>query len=336
MTPTQMKAVVLTPHGQALQDVKTLAPEPDEVLIQVKAASLNRADLLSVKRGVDQHNAERLKSHPGMPSILGNECAGIVAEVGAAVIAIKVGDRVMGTAFASHAEYAIASPGNLHIIPEGMTYQDAACLPVALVAMHDAIVTAGRLNAGDSVLIQGASSAVGLIGLQVARQMGAGAVFGTSTTAEKRAQLGRYGADYAIDSSEPTWPEDVVAKTGGVGVNLIIDQIAGKTVLGSLHAAAQGARFVNVGRLGGERGEFDFESHAFKRISYIGVTFRTRPADEAQAAIRRMWDDLAPAVADGNLTLPIDRAFSLNDADAAYRYMDSNHYFGKIVLTMGG
>jgi NADPH2:quinone reductase len=215
-----------------------------------------------------------------------------------------------------------------------MSYEQAATLPVALQTMHNAVVTAGRMAPGEAVMIQGASSGVGLMGLQIAKRMGAGLVIGTSTNAERRARLKDFGADLAIDTRDAGWPDRVLEATGGKGVNLIVDQISGGVANGNLKAAAVLGRIVNVGRLGGNKAEFDFDLHAMKRVDYIGVTFRTRSAEEVREIVRRMRADLWADVAEGRLSLPIDRTFALADVSAAVAHMRANAHFGKVLLKM--
>jgi NADPH:quinone reductase len=215
-----------------------------------------------------------------------------------------------------------------------MSFEEAAVLPVALQTMHDALVTHGRVQPGDAVLIQGASSGVGLMGLQVAKLMGATLVIGTSSTPSRRERLHSHGADLTLDSSTDHWPQRVLDTTGGRGVGLIVDMLAGRVANQNLQAAAVGARIVNVGRLAGMRGEFDFDLHALKRIQYIGVTFRTRTVPEVREIVERMKADLWPALQAGKLALPIDRVFNFDDAAQALSHMGSNSHFGKIALSL--
>jgi NADPH2:quinone reductase len=184
------------------------------------------------------------------------------------------------------------------------------------------------------VLIQGASSGVGLMGLQIAKLMGASTVIGTSTNAARRARLAEYGADLALDSQDPAWPDAAKTATGGKGVDLIVDQVSAGVANQNMQAAAILGRIVNVGRLGGMKGEFDFDLHALKRIDYIGVTFRTRSPEEVREINRLMRADLWPAVETGRLSLPIDRIFPLGQVVDALAHMRANAHFGKIVLTM--
>jgi NADPH2:quinone reductase len=233
-----------------------------------------------------------------------------------------------------YAEYAVTDWGRVLPMPAPMSFEQASTLPVALSTLHNALITAGRLRPGESVLIQGASSGVGLMGLQIARLVGAGIVIGSSTNDARRARLNEFGADLAIDTRDAAWPEAVLEATRGRGVDLVVDMLSGPLVSQTMRATALLGRIVNVGRLAGTRAEFDFDLHALRRIDYIGVTFRTRTIDEVREIGRRMRADLWQAVSAGRLSLPIDRRFPLDAAAEAQRHMRENRHFGKIVLTV--
>ena len=164
--------------------------------------------------------------------------------------------------------------------------------------------------------------------------MGAALVMGTSTNAARRARLKEFGCDVAIDTSDAKWPEQVKNATGGKGVDLIVDMVSGGVANQNLEAAALLGRIVNVGRLGGMKGEFNFDLHALKRIDYIGVTFRTRTIEEVREINRLMRADLWAAIESGRLALPIDRTFPLDRIAEALAVMRANQHFGKIVVTM--
>lgn len=324
---TMMKAAIRDDAGLAFTTLARPVPGPDDVLVRVRAVALNRADL-GILAG---HMHGKIG---GAGTVLGMEWAGEVVETGTRVTGHAPGDRVMGAGHAAFAEYTLGDRGRVHAIPAGLSFEQAATLPVALQTMHDAIVTNGRLKRGESVLIQGASSGVGLMAMQIAKHLGAGLVIGSSTNAERRARLVEFGADLAVDSSDPGWPEQARQATGGRGVDLTIDQLSGATVNASMAAAAVLGRIVNVGRLAGMKAEFDFDLHALKRIDYIGVTFRTRSIEETREIGDRMWADLAPAVADGSLSLPISATFPYERLGDAYAMMRANRHFGKIVVTL--
>lgn len=322
-----MRAIVPSPDGPVLRDLPRPAPGPDEVMARVAAAALNRIDLTMLNGGT--HGA---LGGAGAP--LGLEWAGEVVEVGARVTRWRVGDRVMAAGAGALAEFAIAHEGRLYAAPPGRSFQEAAALPVALQTMHDAIATHGALVPGQSILIQGASSGAGLMGLQVAKALGAGLVIGSSTTPERRARLAKFGADLAIDSRATDWVAQVTEATGGRGVDLLIDHVAGPLMNQNLQATRIGGRIVNVGRLAGSRGEFDFDLHALRRITYVGVTFRTRSAAEVEEITARAVSALGSAVELGILRLPIDSVYPLEAAADAFEHMRQNAHFGKIVIAV--
>ena len=322
-----MKAAVVTASGVQVQDVPEPKPGPQQVLIRVRAAGLNRADL-AVAAG-HAHGAIG-----GAGTNVGRDIAGEVVAVGAEVPGgIAPGMRVMASGAAGYAEYALADWGRVFPVPDAnMGWVQAATLPIALQTMHDAVVTNGGLQRGESILIQGASSGVGLMGMQIAKLMGAKQVLGTSRNPAWRAKLAEFGCDLAIDTSDDAWPDRVLEATGGRGVEVIIDQVSASVANGNLKCCAILGRIVNVGRLGGFTGEFDFDLHAARRIKYIGVTFRTRSVEEVREIVRRTRADLWGAVESGWLRLPIDRTFPLAEAPAALAHMKANQHFGKIVL----
>src|SRR5262249_8560011 len=165
-----------------------------------------------------------------------------------------------------------------------------------------------------------------------AKLRGGGGGMGTAPNGARRARLKEFGADLAVDTGNPAWPDEVLKATDGKGVNLIIDQVSGSVATGNLKATAILGRIVNVGRLGGGKAEFDFDLHAARRITYIRVTHRARSVDELREETRVMWKDLKDAIAAGKLHLPIDKTFPLDQAAAAQAHMKANQHFGKILL----
>ncbi len=302
-----MKAAVFAKQGLELRDVSQPQPKPGEVLVRVRYAGLNRRDLT------------RMPGDDG--TIPGMDWSGERADTGEPVMCMGAG---------GYAEYAAS--GCALPIPRGISLEQAAVLPLALLTMHDALVGNGRLKAGETVLIQGASSGVGLMGLQIAQHLGASLVIGSSRNPAHREKLKAFGADLAVDTSDARWPDAVLAATRGKGVDLVIDQVSGELFNATQKATAIHGRIVNVGRLGGMSAPFDFNLHALRQIDYIGVTFRTRSAEEVREIARRMREDLWPALEAGALRLPIDRVFPLAQAQAAQERMRSNQHFGKIVL----
>jgi NADPH:quinone reductase len=322
-----MKAYVYGANGAEITDVAKPAPKGTQVLVKVHACGLNRADL-----GMTKGHAHG--SAGGVGTVLGMEWAGEIAEVGPDARGFKAGDKVMGSGAAAFAEYTLADHGRMFRTPSNMNFVDAATLPVALATMHNAVVTNGALQPGQSVLIQGASSGVGLMAMQIAKLKGAKLVIGSSTNATRRGRLKEFGADLAVDSSDPGWVEQVLAATNGEGVDLIVDQVSGKVASQNLAATKIKGRIVNVGRLGGTRAEFNFDLHAARRIHYIGVTFRTRTIEEIREIFEEVRNDIWPAVESRKLQLPIDKVFAFGDIGRAFEHMEANRHLGKIVVTL--
>lgn len=317
-----MKAGVASTRGLEVRSVPRPSPSPDQVLVRVMAAGMNRADLGAAKA-----------TDPSLEKPVGMEWAGEVVQLGTNVTNISVGQKVMCSGSGGYAEYAVADHGRtIPIENTSLTMEQAATLPLALLTAHDAVVTHGRLASGESILVQGASSAVGLMCLQIARHMRTGFVAGTSTNEQRRDKLKDFGANLVIDPSDENWPQQVLDATDGNGVDVVIDMVSGNTVNGNMRASSVLGRIVNVGRLGGASTDFDCDLHALKRLDYVGVTFRTRTLEEIREINRRMYADLWPAIVSGELALPVDRAFDLDDGPAAHAYMAANQHFGKIVL----
>ena len=324
----RMRAAVVTADGVKVQDMTRPQPGPEEVLVRVRAATLNRADLGVAAGG--SHGAIG-----GAGTILGLDFAGEVAAVGSGVTGVKVGDRVTASGAGGYAEYAVADAGRVLPVPDrNLSWEQAATLPVALATMHDALVVNGRLAQGESVMILGASSGVGIMGMQIAKFIGASFVVGTSTDAARRGRLKEFGADLAVDTKDPGWADAVLAATGGKGVNLVVDQVSAATINAAMRCTAILGRIVNVGRLGGMKGEFDFDTHATRRIAYIGVTHRTRSREEIRTEYAAMKRDLWDGVQAGRFAIPIDKVFPLEQAVEALAHMKANRHFGKIVLSV--
>ena len=320
-----MRAGIATAEGVAFhKDIPRPTPGAGQILVRVAAAGLNRADL----------GSQRIKDGP--VRVVGQEWAGEVTEVGAGVTNVKKGDHVMCFGRSGgYAEYAVteavwAWPYN----PKEIKIEQAAALPLSLLTAHDALSTRGQLQKGQNVLVQGASSGVGIMTLQVARFMGAANIVGTSRDATKYDHLKQLGATLMVNSNTPGWVDDVMTATGGKGCDVTVDMVSGNTVNDSIKATAILGHMVNVGRLAGGKAEFDFNVHAVRRVNYIGVTFTTRSTQEIGDLVTKMVADIMPAVRAGRIAQPVDRTFKLEDASQALSIMDKNGQFGKIVLTI--
>ncbi len=322
-----MKAFIRTESGVELKNIDIPKPTENEILIRVRASTLNRADLSLV-------DGKAHGSHGGPGTVLGLEWAGDVVKVGASVNTFKPGDRVMCSGLGGFAEYAVTDWRRAFPIPnEQMSYEAASCLPVALRTAHTALTELGQLQKGQSVLVLGASSGVGIMTMQVAKALGAGRVIGTSTKQERRKDLHAFGADFAINSKDQDWSQQILKLTENQGVDLSIDFLAGPLFNDNMRAVKIGGRIVNVGRMAGEFAEVDFDLHSMRRIQYLGMTFRTRSVENVGEIAGRVRNDLWEALQANQLGLPIDIRLPLERAKEAFELMRGNAHFGKIVLT---
>ena len=321
-----MKAVTLGDDGVEIKDLPNPEPTREQVLVKVKSCGLNRSDLLETQGQSFGHTG-------GDTKIIGGEFAGEIVELGEAVEDLKVGDKVMCRGGSGWAEYAVANHKRaIKFNPEQISWEQAASIQGNLQTMHDAIVTNGKFISGQSVFIQGASSGVGIIGLQIAKALGASLVLGSSTNQNKLSKLSSYGADILIDTSKENWLDKVLDVTEGKGVDVLIDMLSGDFVNKNMEATKINGHFINIGRLAGMNGNFNYDLHAKRRLHYVGTTGRTRSVEEnldvARVANKDLWDH----VVDGKIRHVIFKTFRLNEASDALNIMNENKHFGKLVL----
>ena len=325
-----MRAVIITrddsgaPYPQ-VHDVAEVAPGPREVLVRVLAAGMNRADL-SLKTG-----HFRAMTGSGPTGVAGLEMAGEIVGCGADVQGFRLGDRVMAMCSGAQAERVCVDERLLMRVPDGVDVLQAAAWPAALMTAHDALVTNGRLARGDHVLVQAASSVVGIAAVQLARLLGAEQVIGTSTSTDKWERLRALGVTLTVHNG-PTLEAAVREATHGHGVDVVIDHLGAPVLTENMASAAIGARIVSVGRMGGTAGAIDLDLLSLKRLSLVGVTFRTRTIDDVAALISRMLADVAPLLQGRRLHMPIDKVFALEDVAQAHAWMRSRQQFGKVIL----
>jgi len=323
-----MKAAVVTEQGVQYKDAPKPSPKSNEILIKVRAASLNRADL-----AVASGQAHGRVGGPG--TIVGLECAGEVEAVGSDVKDFKPGDRVMSSAAGGFAEYAVTDSGRAHRIPaNNMTYEQAACMPVAVQTMHNALVGAGRLEKGESVLIQGASSGVGLLGMQIAKFLGASIVMGTSTNDGRRARLKEFGCDLALDTRDPKWPDKVKEATGGKGVDVVYDPVGGEVLEKSVRAAAYGARMLVVGFTSGGPSKLMSNHVLIKGLSVLGVRAGETIRRHSPELGRDYTDELPRLAGLGVMRPHISHRFPMERAADAFRALIDRQVVGKAVIEM--
>lgn len=324
-----MRAVVLQRRGDgttlAMVEVAEPSPGPGQVAIAVRAASVNRADLL-------QRAGTYLPDEPPAVQRVGLDAAGEVVAVGDGVARLGVGQRVMAMAAGGLAETVVVDEQMAVPVPAEWSDAEGAAAIVGLMTAHNALVTAGRLTPGEAVLVHGASSGVGTQTVQLARYLGAGEVVATTRSGRADDLLRRLGADHLVDLSREELPAAVRRIRGEAGVDLVIDHVGGPYLPGNVEALAVRGRLVSVGRLGGATGTLDMETLARKRLEIIGVTFRTRTAEEKAAiadGVRRLLEAESAAHA---LRPHIDRVLPWTRVEEAHEVMERNDHLGKIVL----
>ncbi|HEX7956184.1 MAG TPA: NAD(P)H-quinone oxidoreductase [Pyrinomonadaceae bacterium] len=334
MSEEKMLAVRIVSHeGEGrleVCEVERPSARADRVRVRVRAAGLNRADLLQ-KRG-------RYPAPPGAPAdIPGLEFAGEVEQAGDEARAWRAGRRVFGiTAGGAQAEYVVVPESHLAEIPDGLSFEEAAAVPEVFVTAHDALFTQANLRTGERVLVHAVGSGVGTAAAQLARAAGAGAVYGTARTAEKIERAREFGMDEGVVvGDDPRAFADAVSDwTGGAGVNVVLDLVGSSYLDANLEALAPRGRLLLVGTLGGASAALDFRRVMGKRLRIIGTVLRARSVEEKAAAVRRFAAEVVPLFARGLVRPVLDSAFALSEVSAAYARLESNETFGKVVLRM--
>jgi putative PIG3 family NAD(P)H quinone oxidoreductase len=326
-----MKSVYITefggPDNLEIRDVpEPRPPTGTEALVRVRAAGLNRADLLQVA-GHYPPPAGYAAQRPGM------EFAGEVESVGVEVKGWKKGDRAFGiTAGEAQSEHLTIDSSLLARIPENLSFIEAAGVPEVFITAHDAIFTRGRLKKSETLMIHAVGSGVGLAGLQLAREAGA-KVIGTSRTQDKLDRCGEFGLEHGIPVSEPSKLTDRVLEiTDGRGVDVILDLVGGGYFEANLSSLAPKGRLVLVGLTAGREAKFNLGMALQKRATIIGTTLRGRSSSEKSEATQKFVDEVVPLLMSDRVKPNIDRVFAANEAVDAYKYLASNESFGKVIL----
>lgn len=322
-----MRAVVLTGHGGPdvlrVDEVESPVPAPDEVLVDVAATALNRADLL-----------QRMGRYPGPPmavEIPGLEFAGRVSAVGERVGTLAVGDAVMGLVNGgSYAEQLVTHERMALRPPSGLALADAAAIPEVWITAWDALVRQGRLTSGRTAVIHGGGSGVGTAAIQIAKALGATVV--ATASASKTAACRELGADLALDHRVDDFVDGVRELTSGQGADVVLDIVGGEYLDRNLMALRTCGTIVQVGLLGGGEASIALGRLMSKRARLVGTVLRARPLEEKIALSRRFAAEVLPLFETRSLRPVIDRRFSMNDVAEAHRYMESNANFGKILL----
>ena len=323
-----MRAITLSSHG----DPDVLVPAevddpvagPGEVLLDVVATAVNRADVMQRRGSYDPP--------PGASPYPGLECSGRVAELGDGVTGWAVGDEVC--ALLSGGGYAtrVAVPaGQLLPVPAGLSLVEAAALPEVACTVWSNVFQLARLQAGEVLLVHGGTSGIGTLALQLGRRAGA-RVLCTVGSDEKAARAAELGAERAIRYRDEDFVAVVREVTGGAGADVVLDNMGAAYLPRNVDALAVGGRLVVIGLQGGTRGELDLGALLVKRASVHATSLRARPAAEKAAIVAAVREHVWPAVEAGEVRPVVDRVLRLDEAAQAHRVLESSAHIGKIVL----
>jgi len=325
-----MKAIVCEgaggPEVMQLSEVPDPIPGPADLLVRVRAAGVNRADLL-----------QRTGKYPppsGASDILGLELAGEVEAVGAACTRFRPGDRVMALVVGgAYATLAVVPEAHALPVARGTSWADAAAIPEAFVTAWLNLFELAQVTSGESVLVHAGASGVGSAAIQLGVEAACD-VLATAGSDEKRALCRKLGARLAFARDADSFAPEACAATGGDGVHVVLDFGGAPYWAANLEALRIGGRLMLIGFLGGSRGDLDLGPVMRKCLTVRGMTLRGMPADAKAKMMRRFWDFAAERFADGSLRPVLDRTFPLADAAAAHVHMATNANLGKIVLTV--
>lgn len=325
-----MRAVVLHSHGGpevlTIDEVAEPIPGPDEVVIDVAATALNRADLL-----------QRMGAYPDprglTPEIPGLEFSGVVSALGSRAKMWKIGDRVMGIeAGGAYAEKLATHERQLLAVPDSIDLVDAAAIPEVFLTAWDALVLQGGLTSGRWALVHAGASGVGTAALQIAKALGA--FIAVTCSAGKAAACRELGADVVLERSPHDWLADAKAAVPA-GFDVVLDVIGGDEVNRNLQAVAPRGTIVQVGLMGGGTTEVNVGLLLAKRAHWVGTTLRTRPIEEKVGVTRRFAAEMLPLIAAGRMKPVIDSVYAFDDIADAHRHMEANANTGKIVVRLG-
>lgn len=325
-----MRAINCKGHGgtDILEVITTSIPKPgpDQLLVRVKAAALNRADLL-----------QRQGKYPppvGESPILGLELAGEVSELGENVQGFKIGDRVFGlVAGGAYADYCLLHQDLAFHMPENLSFIEAAAIAEAGITAHATVFELGQLQAGEAILIHAAGSGIGTMALQMAKLRGAQA-YVTAGTPEKLARLLELGATAAINYKTQDFVSEILSLTQQTGVDLIMDFIGGSNTNKNLSLLKGAGRLIQIATMGGAQAEIDLRLIMSKLLQLKGFILRSRPLQEKIALAQSFKKNWSPAIAERTLLPIIDSVFQLEDVKIAHQRMQDNRNFGKIILLM--
>jgi len=297
-----------------------------EVLIEVAAAGVNRPDVMQ-RKGM-------YPPPPGASDIPGLEVAGTVVAIGEGVALLAVGDQVCALVTGGgYAEFCIAPEVQCLPVPRGLTMIEAASLPENYFTVWTNVFDRGRLARGESLLVQGGSSGIGVSAIQIAHALGS-RVFATAGSPAKCTACERLGAERAINYREEDFVEVTRSATGGRGVDVILDMIGGEYVPREIAALAEEGRLVLISTMGGAKAEIDLRAVMGRRLSITGSTLRARSSEFKGGIARSLRANVWPLLESGSVKPVVHATFPLERASEAHRLMESSEHIGKIVLTL--
>jgi len=325
-----MKCIEISKPGgpEVLVVAERPAPTPkeNEILVKVAAAGINRPDVLQ--------RMGRYPVPPGASDLSGLEIAGEVVALGSSARNFKIGDKVCAlTHGGGYAEYCVAPEAQALPIPKGLSAQEAASLPETFFTVWSNVYDRAHLAPGESLLVQGGSSGIGVTAIQMGAAMG-NRVFATAGSDDKCAACVKLGAEKAINYKTQDFLEEIKAATGGKGVNVILDMVGGEYVPRELKCLADEGRIVFIASLGGAKAEIDIFEIQRRRIVITGSTLRPRPVEFKGAIARSLREKIWPLIEAGKIKPVIFRTFPLAQASEAHKLMESSQHIGKIVLTV--
>ena len=305
-------------------------PQAGEVLIEVAYAGVNRPDVLQ--------RSGSYPPPPGASPVLGLEVAGRITAAAADVTRWKPGDLVCALApGGGYAEYCATPAAHCLPVPKGLGLREAASLPENWFTVYDNVMTRGRLKAGETFLVHGGSSGIGLAAIQLAKVLAGATVYTTVGSAEKAAYCRSMGADAAINYREQDWAAEVATLTGKRGVDVILDMVAGEYVMKNIRSLALEGRLVQIAFLKESKlADFDAMPLMLKRLTFTGSTLRPRTVEQKAAIARALERDVWPLFESGQLKSYVYRTFPLAEAAAAHALMESSTHIGKIMLEVKG
>ena len=325
-----MRAVEITkpggPEVLALTERPRPEPKPNEILVRVAAAGVNRPDVLQ--------RTGNYPVPPGASDLPGLEIAGEVVACGATVSVWKVGDRVCAlVSGGGYAEYCTAPELQALPVPKGLSPVEAASLPETFFTVWSNVYERAALKPGESLLVQGGSSGIGVSAIQMAAAMG-NRVFATAGSDEKCAACVRMGAEKAINYRTQDFAVEIKAATAGRGVDVILDMVGGDYVPKELKCLADDGRLVFIAFLRGAKTELDINELMRRRLTVTGSTLRPRPVEFKGAIAQRLREKVWPLIEAGKIKPEIYKTFPLAQASEAHKLMESSQHIGKIVLTL--